>query len=113
MSGVRKPRARRYQRHVPVRDDKRIRGCRTVELEWSETMAYVVGLIATDGCLSSDRRHIILTSRDVELVETFLRCLGRPIRYTVGRTRRGKLAYYAQFSDAGVFQGPLCSVRRH
>jgi len=62
-------------------------------------MAYVVGLLATDGCLSSDRRHIILTSRDQALVETFLACLGRPIKYTVGRTRRGKRAYYAQFSD--------------
>jgi len=98
VSGVKKPRARRYRRHVPVEEDKRIRGYRTLELEWSELMAYVVGLLATDGCLSSDRRHIILTSRDRELVETFLTCLGRPIKYTVGRTRRGKRAYYAQFS---------------
>ena len=66
-------------------------------------MAYVVGLLATDGCLSSDRRHIILTSRDRALVETFLACLGRPIKYTVGRTRRGKRAYYAQFSDVAFY----------
>ncbi|TMF60997.1 MAG: hypothetical protein E6H87_09305 [Chloroflexi bacterium] len=103
MSGVKKPRARRYRRHVPVEEDKRIRGYRTLELEWSELMAYVVGLLATDGCLSSDRRHIILTSRDRELVETFLTCLGRPIKYTVGRTRRGKRAYYAQFSDVTFY----------
>ncbi len=66
-------------------------------------MAYVVGLLATDGCLSSDRRHIILTSRDRELAETFLACLGRPIKYTVGRTRRRKRAYYAQFSDVAFY----------
>ena len=66
-------------------------------------MAYVVGLLATDGCLSSDRRHIILTSRDRELAETFLACLGRPIKYTIGRTRRGKRAYYAQFSDVAFY----------
>ncbi len=66
-------------------------------------MAYVVGLLATDGCLSSDRRHIILTSRDRALVETFLACLGRPNKYTVGRTRRGKRAYYAQFSDVAFY----------
>ena len=81
----------------PLAEDKRVRGYRTLALDWSETMAYIVGLLATDGCLSSDRRHIILTSRDRELVETFLACLGRPIKYTVGRTRRGKRAYYAQF----------------
>ena len=96
---VKKQRAKRYLRHVPLTEDKRVRGYRTLPLEWSEPMAYIVGLLATDGCLSSDRRHIVLTSRDRELVETFLTCLGRPIRYTVGRTRRGKRAYYAQFSD--------------
>jgi hypothetical protein len=66
-------------------------------------MAYVVGLLATDGCLSSDRRHIILTSRDRELVETYLGCLGRPIRYRVARTRRGKRANYPQFSDVAFY----------
>lgn len=66
-------------------------------------MAYIVGLLATDGCPSKDRRHLILTSRDRELVETFLACLGRPIRYSVGRTRRGRRAYYAQFSDVAFY----------
>ena len=98
-----KKRAKRYARHIPLVEDKRVRGYRTLALEWSQSMAYVVGLLATDGCLSSDRRHIILTSRDRELVETFLTCLGRPIRYTVGRTRRGKRAYYAQFSDVALY----------
>ena len=100
---ITKQRAKRYQRHVPLGEDKRVRGYRTLPLEWSDTMAYVVGLLATDGCLSSDRRHVILTSRDRELVETFLACLGRPIRYSVGRTRRGKRAYYAQFSDVAFY----------
>ncbi|MEK6226326.1 MAG: LAGLIDADG family homing endonuclease [Chloroflexota bacterium] len=103
MRKVGKQRAKRYARHIPLAEDKRVRGYRTLPLEWSETMAYVVGLLATDGCLSSDRRHIILTSRDRQLVETFLVCLGRPIKYTVGRTRRGKRAYYAQFSDVTFY----------
>jgi LAGLIDADG DNA endonuclease family protein len=100
---VSKKRPKRYARHIPLEEDKRVRGYRTLQLEWSEAMAYVVGLLATDGCLSSDRRHIILTSRDRELVETFLACLGRPVKYTVGRTRRGKRAYYAQFSDVAFY----------
>src|SRR2546428_1503491 len=61
---VQKARAKRYQRHVSLDEDKRVRGYRTLPLEWSSTMAYVVGLLATDGCLSKDRRHIILTSCD-------------------------------------------------
>jgi len=103
MVKVRKQRAKRYLRHVALEDDKRVRGYRTLPLGWSPAMAYVVGLLATDGCLSSDRRHVILTSRDRQLVETYLQCLGRPIRWTVGRTRRGKRAYYAQFSDVAFY----------
>src|SRR5258708_26648971 len=38
---------------------------------WTSDIAYVVGLIATDGCLSKDLRHIELTSKDLEQVENF------------------------------------------
>ena len=62
-------------------------------------MAYVVGLIATDGCLSSDGRHISFDSNDLPLVETFLRCLGRPLWYRTMRTRIGNDRYQVQFSD--------------
>ncbi|MDE2188398.1 MAG: hypothetical protein KGJ35_01565 [Patescibacteria group bacterium] len=35
---------------------------------WSPNLAYVVGLITTDGCLSSNRRSVIFTSQDIELI---------------------------------------------
>jgi hypothetical protein len=92
----------RYKRHVPAHLDKRLRGYRTLPLTWSSSMAYVVGLIATDGCLSRDRRHIVLTSRDRELIETYLTVLGRPLRYRSER-RRKKLVFYAQFSDVALY----------
>ncbi|TMF77803.1 MAG: hypothetical protein E6I18_08775 [Chloroflexi bacterium] len=109
MAKTSKPRAKRYERRIPLSQDKRIRGYRTLPLDWSPAMAYVVGLLATDGCLSGDRRHIILTSRDRQLVETYLICLGRPLRWRLGRTRRGKRAYYAQFSDV-LFYDWLLSI---
>ncbi len=43
---------------------------------WTPQLAYAVGLIATDGCLSNDGRHIDFTSKDRSLVETFKKCLG-------------------------------------
>ncbi|MDZ4225530.1 MAG: hypothetical protein U1C49_01640 [Candidatus Andersenbacteria bacterium] len=39
-------------------------------------LAYACGLLATDGSLSKDGRHINLTSKDIEQLETFKRCLG-------------------------------------
>lgn len=38
---------------------------------WSSDLAYAVGLITTDGSLSIDGRHINLTSKNREQIETF------------------------------------------
>ena len=74
-------RGRTYARHLAPEQDRRLRrGFRTLPLEWSDTMAYVVGLIATDGSLSKDRRHVTFDSADADLVATYLTCLGRPVR---------------------------------
>src|SRR3989338_6851802 len=43
---------------------------------WNAQLAYAVGLITTDGCLSSDGRHVIMRSTDVQLLDTFKKCLG-------------------------------------
>jgi len=34
------------------------------EYKWTPELAYIVGLITTDGCLSSDGRHLTFTSCD-------------------------------------------------
>lgn len=47
-----------------------------VKISWSPEFAYVVGLIATDGSLSKDGRHISFTSKDRELVQLVLNSLG-------------------------------------
>jgi len=46
-----------------------------VKIKWSPEFAYVIGLLATDGCLSKDGRHIDLTSKDREQLENFSKCL--------------------------------------
>ncbi|MDE3111702.1 MAG: hypothetical protein KGK34_02040 [Chloroflexota bacterium] len=90
-----------YRRHVSVEQDGRYRGAgaRTLELEWSPAMAYVVGLLATDGCLISDGRHLSFKSADEQLVCTFLECLGRPLTYRRIAGRTGNTHFEAQFSD--------------
>lgn len=47
-----------------------------VSTKWSPSLAYAVGLIATDGYLSLDGRHIDFTSKDLQLAELFRMCLG-------------------------------------
>lgn len=46
-----------------------------VKIEWCADFAYAIGLIASDGCLSKDGRHIDLTSKDEEQLENFMKCL--------------------------------------
>ncbi len=65
---------------------------------------YAVGLIATDGCLIETDRQVAFVSQDLQLVEIFLACLGRPARYRIETTRRGTLLYRVQFKDAGLYR---------
>lgn len=95
-----------YVRHLHPSDDRRYRAGspRTLPLEWSETMAYLVGLMATDGGLSSDRRHVTFDSGDEDLVKTFLGCLGRQPVYRIKRSETGDVSYQAQFSDVRFYR---------
>lgn len=42
---------------------------------WNTNFAYALGLITSDGNLSSDGRHLAFISTDMDLIETFKRCL--------------------------------------
>ena len=68
------------------------------EFIWTPNLAYIVGLLATDGCLSNDGRHIIMRSSDVDLLKTFKKCLG--INNKIGETRNGRTISNVQESDS-------------
>jgi hypothetical protein len=66
-------------------------------VEWSADLAYVVGLITTDGCLRRDGRHLTITSKDVDLLETARRCLGITAR--IALTTNPRPCHRLQWSD--------------
>lgn len=71
---------------------------------WSRGLAYVVGLIATDGCLTR-QRTIDLTSKDREQIVTFLRCLGRTNKIAeVIRHDPPRRYYRVQVGDRALYQ---------
>ncbi len=55
---------------------------KTIDTNWRSELAYAVGLLATDGCLSKDNLLIDLTSKDQEQLENFSKCLG--IKFYIG-----------------------------
>jgi hypothetical protein len=79
-------------------------GLTTLPLAWSDDMAYLVGLTATDGCLITGRRVINFKSGDRQLVETYLHLLGRKNRVKSHPTKTGGIAYYTQFHDSALYE---------
>ena len=69
---------------------------------WRAELAYAVGLITTDGCLSRNGRHLTMTSKDTDLLETVRRCLGVTARITQSTNPRP--CYRLQWSDVLFYQ---------
>jgi len=65
---------------------------------WSPKIAYGVGLMASDGCLQSDGRHLDLTSKDIEQLENFSRSIGRLLPISNKQD-----AFRLQFSDVAYY----------
>jgi len=76
----------------------------TLPLRWSDAMAYIVGLTATDGCLVSSRPRIDFTSADRQLVETYMSVLGRADRIAAARTRAGGVVFVVQMTDRSLYE---------
>ena len=94
-------RGMRYERRTPREECRWPKAStRSLPLEWSNEMAYVVGLTATDGCLVSGRRQISFKSSDRDLVALYLKLLGRSNRVLTAKTRIGNDVYFTQFGDA-------------
>ena len=72
-------------------------------------MAYAIGLIATDGCMSRCTNLIDLTSKDKEQLQNFSRCLG--LTLTIGKKTNGMGQTYSrvQFKNV-VFYGFLLRI---
>jgi len=72
---------------------------------WSNNFAYGIGLLATDGCLSSDNRHIEFSSKDKEQVANFKECFRITNRITL--KRRGTFpktqCYRVQFGNVKLY----------
>lgn len=71
--------------------------------KWSGSIAYSAGLIASDGCLQKDGRHIDLTSKDREQLVCFSKALNRD--FHIGNKLNGnkQSSLRIQFSDVAYY----------
>jgi len=84
---------------------------RKVSTKWSPELAYAVGLILSDGCLSQDGRHITFSSKDRDLIEVFkgALCLKNTIYFYPDYRGNRKGQYSVTFGDK-VFYAFLYEV---
>lgn len=75
-------------------------------MRWSCNLAYVIGLIVTDGSLSKDGRHIELTSKDKGQIETFSRILNlkNKIGYKRSDYNPSGVYYRIQFGNVRLYR---------
>lgn len=74
-------------------------------IKWSPNIAYAVGLITTDGSLSSDKRHITFVSKDIALIITFKYCLGLNNRIRPKKSGFSERLYYkVQFGNVKLYR---------
>jgi intein/homing endonuclease len=66
-------------------------------------ISYLTGLIASDGCLLNNNRHINLTSKDVELINITQKILGTNVKVSKKISYYGSHAYHLQFSNVALY----------
>lgn len=66
---------------------------------WTAAIAYAVGLLATDGNLRQDGRHLAMTSKDADVLVTFRRCLRLRASITPTMSGLGRWYWHIQWSD--------------
>lgn len=76
---------------------------------WNTNFAYALGLIASDGNLSPDGRHLAFISTDIDLINTFKKCLN--LSNKISLKKRGsysksdcKKCYVVQFGNVKLYR---------
>ena len=76
-------------------------------LIWSTNFAYALGLITSDGNLSSDGRHMAFVSKDLDLINTFKDCLDLKNKVSLKRSGYSKdpskKYYVVQFGNVKLY----------
>jgi hypothetical protein len=77
-----------------------------IKTEWNSKLAYAIGLIATDGCLYNDGRHLAFVSKDLQQIKTFKKCLGLKVKIAKKQSgfKKEIYTYWVQFGDVNFYK---------
>jgi hypothetical protein len=97
-------RLRRF--NIPTRPRGPLHQAKTLNghISWSANLAWAVGLIATDGNLSGDARHMTVTSIDRDLLETLRERLNLSVAITPNHGGSGRSGLRVQWGDRHFYE---------
>lgn len=74
--------------------------------KWTRDLAYIIGLITSDGCLSRDGRHIDFTSKDLDQIQNFIKILGHDYKIRLKKSKlvETKKYFSVQFSNVRFYR---------
>ena len=72
--------------------------------EWTPQLAYVVGLLTTDGNLSGNGKTVTMRSAELEMMRTFQKCLDDHHKLGVEIKPNGNVSYRVQVSDVAFYR---------
>lgn len=73
------------------------------QYSWNNDISYLTGLIAADGCLINNRRHLNLTSKDKELINLTQSILNMNVKVAIKKSGYGSVGYHLQFSNVSLY----------
>jgi len=77
------------------------------EVVWSPEVAYTVGLIATNGCLYPDSRHLSITSKDrkqIENIKSILSISAKTAIISGDYSNDERIYYRVQWGDVTLYK---------
>lgn len=80
---------------------------KTRKIQWTAKFAYGVGLMTSDGCLSSDGRHLLFVTKDLEQARNFKKSFDLKVkigRHVSGRKNANRIYYKVQWGDVFLYQ---------
>lgn len=73
-------------------------------IRWTPEFAYAIGLLTADGSLSKDGRHFDLTSKDIQLLEIFKKCLNLDNKISPKKGTYSDKCYHVQFGNVKLYK---------
>lgn len=71
---------------------------------WSASLAYGIGLFATDGCMYRDRCHMEFTSKDFQQLKNFKKCFNLKTKISFKFSGKGTKCPRIQFGDVVLYK---------